>query len=259
MDLGIEGRRALLTGASKGMGRACAEALAGEGVDVTIVARNAERVHLAAEEIAAATGGKVTAVAADITSPDGRAAALAACPEPDILLNNAGGRKPGDFRDHTHDEWIAALDLMMLAPIEMIRATFDGMIARGFGRIVNITSRSVKIAQSELSLSNGARSGLVGFCAGIAREGVAQNVTVNTLLPGIFATDAQREHVEGLVVTGGPSFEDIWAERAAKNPARRYGDPSEIAAYFAFLCSAKAGYITGQALLIDGGSYPGTF
>ena len=259
MDLGIEGRRALLTGASKGMGRACATALAREGVDVTIVARNRARVEEAAAAIAAETGGRVTPVAADITTEEGRAAALAACPAPDILLNNAGGRKPGDFRDHTREEWISALDLMMLAPIAMIRATFDGMIERGFGRIVNITSRSVKIAQSELSLSNGARSGLVGFCAGIAREGVSRNVTVNTLLPGIFATDAQREHVEGLVEPGGPTFEEIWAKRAATNPARRYGEPEEIGAYFAFLCSAKAGYITGQALLIDGGSYPGTF
>lgn len=259
MDLGIEGRRALLTGASKGMGRACASALAREGVDVTIVARGADRLHQTAEEIAAETGARVTPVVADITSPDGRAAALGACPEPDILLNNAGGRKPGDFRDWEREDWVSALDLMMLAPIEMIRATFDGMKARGFGRIVNITSRSVKIAQPELGLSNGARSGLVGFCAGIAREGVAQNVTVNTLLPGIFGTDAQREHVEGLVVPGGPTFEEIWAERGAKNPARRYGRPEEIGAYFAFLCSQNAGYITGQALLIDGGSYPGTF
>jgi len=259
LDLGIKGRRALLTGASKGMGRACATALAREGVDITIVARGAERLEETAREIAAETGASVVPVAADITTPEGRAAALAACPEPDILLNNAGGRRPGDFRDHTREEWISAIDLMMLAPIAMITATFDGMKARGYGRIVNITSRSVKIAQSELSLSNGARSGLVGFCAGMAREGIAQNVTVNTLLPGIFATDAQREHVEGLVVEGGPSFEEIWAERAAKNPARRYGRPEEIAAYFAFLCSNHAGYITGQALLIDGGGYPGTF
>lgn len=259
MDLGIEGRRALLTGASKGMGRACAEALAREGVTITIVARGREQLEAAAAQISAATGASVTPVAADITTPEGRAAALEACPEPDILLNNAGGRKPGDFRDHTREDWISALDLMMLAPIEMIRATFDGMKARGFGRIVNITSRSVKIAQSELSLSNAARSGLVGFCAGIAREGVADNVTVNTLLPGPFDTDAQREHVEGLLRPGGPSFEEIWAERSARNPAKRFGRPEEIAAYFAFLCSANAGYITGQALLIDGGSYPGTF
>ncbi|MEO1103282.1 MAG: SDR family oxidoreductase [Pseudomonadota bacterium] len=259
MDLGIKGRRALLTGASKGMGRACALQLAREGVELTIVARNAGTLNHTAEEIRTETGATVTAIPGDITTPEGRAAALAACPQPDILLNNASGRPPGDFRDWEREDWISALDLMMLAPIEMIRATFDGMIDRGFGRIINITSRSVKIAQSELGLSNGARSGLVGFCAGIAREGVARNVTVNTLLPGMFDSDGQREHVAGLVTSGGPTFEDIWAERAAKNPAKRYGRPEEIGAYFAFLASAHAGYITGQALLIDGGSYPGTY
>ena len=259
MDLGIEGRRALLTGASKGMGRACAYALAREGVDITIVARTEGPLHATAEAIAKETGANVTPVTADITTEHGRAAALAACPEPDILLNNAGGRKPGDFRDWTREDWISALDLMMLAPIEMIKATFDGMVSRRYGRIINIASRSVKIAQAELGLSNGARSGLVGFCAGLARTGVAQNVTINTLLPGPFDSDAQREHVEGLVVPGGPSFEEIWAQRASKNPANRFGRTEEIGAYFAFLASAHAGFITGQALLIDGGDYPGTF
>ncbi|MEM7567913.1 MAG: SDR family oxidoreductase [Pseudomonadota bacterium] len=259
MDLGIKGRRALLTGASKGMGRACALALAREGVHVTITARGAEALERTAREIEAETGMPVTPVAGDITTEEGRAAALRACPEPDILLNNAAGKRPGDFRDWDRDEWISALDLMMLAPIAMIRATYDGMVDRGFGRIVNIASRSVKIPQAELGLSNGARTGLVGFCAGLAREGIAQNVTINTILPGIVDSDAQREHVEDLVVPGGPSFEEIWQSRADKNPARRYGRTDEIGAYFAFLASAHAGYITGQALLIDGGSYPGTF
>lgn len=259
MDLGIRGRKALLTGASKGMGKACAMALAREGVAVTIVARNAAVLNEAAEEIRAATGAEVTPVAADVTRPEGRAAALEACPDPDILLNNAGGFPPGDFRDWTRDDWIAAIDLMMLPPIEMIKATVDGMMERGFGRIVSIASRSVKIAQPELGLSNGARSGLVGFTAGIARMTVARNVTVNNLLPGIFDSDAQREHIHGMLEGSGKSFDEIWRERARGNPAGRYGRTEEIGAYFAFLCSAHAGFITGQNLLIDGGSYPGTY
>ncbi len=258
MDLGIEGRKALLTGASKGMGRACAEALAREGVAITIVARGSEALEATAADIRAQTGADVTAVAADVTTPEGRAAALDACPEPDILLNNAGGMRPGDFRDHDRDEWIEALDLMMLAPIEMIRATFDGMVERGFGRIVNITSRGVKIPHAELSLSNGARTGLVGFCAGIARLGVARNVTINNILPGIIDSDGQRQHVETLAAKGDDSFDAIWAARAAKSPAKRFGRPDEIGAMFAFLASAHSGLMTGQSILMDGGDYPGT-
>lgn len=258
MDMGIAGKRALLTGASKGMGRACAVALAAEGVDITIVARTEDPLQKTAEDIRANTGAAVTTVAADVTTAEGRAAALEACPAPDILLNNAGGMKPGDFRDHDRDQWIEALDLMMLAPIEMIRATFDGMVERGFGRIVNITSRGVKIPHAELSLSNGARTGLVGFCAGIARLGVARNVTVNNILPGIVDSDGQRQHVEKLVENTGQSFDDIWAARAAKSPARRFGRPDEIGALFVFLASAHAGLMTGQSILMDGGDYPGT-
>jgi 3-oxoacyl-[acyl-carrier protein] reductase len=258
MDMGIRGRTALLTGASKGMGRACAEALAREGCAVTIVARGAEDLARAADAIRSDTGAEVTAVAADITTPEGRAAALAACPDPDILLNNAAGMKPGDFRDWTRETWIAALDLMMLAPIEMIRLTYDGMLDRGFGRIVNIASRGVKIPQVELGLSNGARTGLVGFCAGLAREGVARNVTINTILPGIVASDGQRQHVAALAEKTGRSFDEIWAERAAGSPAKRYGEPGEIAALFTFLASAHSGLMTGQSILMDGGDYPGT-
>jgi 3-oxoacyl-[acyl-carrier protein] reductase len=259
VDLAIRGRKALLTGASRGLGRACALALAREGVDVTIVARTRATLEAAAAEIRAATGVAVTAVVGDIATPAGRAAALAACPEPDILLNNADGPLPSDFRAWTRDDWIAALDMMMLAPIEMMRLTVDGMMKRGFGRIVNIVSRSVKIPQLELGLSNGARSGLVGFVGGLARQTVARNVTINNLLPGIFDSDAQARHVEGMLETGGKSFDDVWQERAQANPARRYGDPSELGAYCAFLCSAHAGFITGQNLLIDGGRYPGTY
>ena len=259
MDLGIRGRKALLCGASRGLGRACALALAQEGVDVTIIARGSEALEEAAAEIAAANPVAVKTVAGDVTTKEGRAAALAACSRPDILLNNADGPLPGDYRDWSRDDWIAALDAMMLAPIEMMRLTVDGMMERGFGRIINIVSRSVKMAQLELGLSNGARSGLVGFVAGLARQTVAHNVTINNLLPGIFDSDAQRTHVRAMLETTGKTFEELWRARAEANPARRYGRPDELGAYCAFLCSQHAGFITGQNLLIDGGSYPGTY
>ena len=258
MDLGIVGRKALLSGASRGLGKGCALALAREGAEVTVVARKAEPLERAAAELRA-TGAKVTPVLGDITTPDGRTAALKACPAPDILVNNADGRLPGDFRNWTREDWISAIDTMMLCHIEMMRLTVDGMMARGFGRIVNIVSRSVKIPQLELSLSNGARSGLVGFSGGLARQTVAKNVTINNLLPGIFDSGAQRRHIEGMLEPGGKSFDEIWHERARANPAGRYGQPAELGAYCAFLCSMHAGFITGQNLLIDGGSYPGTF
>ena len=259
MDLDIRGRKALLSGASRGLGKACAMALAHEGADITIVARTRDVLENACAEIRAATGAAVTPVVGDITTPQGRAAALAACPEPDILLNNADGPMPGDFRNWRRDDWMAALDMMMLSPIEMMRLTVDGMMTRGFGRIVNIVSRSVKIPQSELGLSNGARSGLVGFVGGLARQTVGRNVTINNLLPGIFDSDAQVRHINGMLEPGGKSFDQIWRERAAANPAGRFGRPAELGAYFAFLCSAHAGFVTGQNILIDGGSYPGTF
>lgn len=259
MDLGIAGRKALLSGASRGLGKACAMALAKEGVDVTIVARTRDVLERTADEIRAVTGVKVTPVVGDITKPEGRQAAIAACPAPDILLNNADGPVPGDFRDWTRNDWLDALDAMMLGPIEMIRLTVDGMVSRRFGRIINIVSRSVKIPQHELGLSNGARSGLVGFVGGIARQTVEHNVTINNLLPGIFDSDGQRRHINGMLVEGGKTFDQIWQERAAANPAKRYGRPAELGAYCAFLCSDHAGYVTGQNLLIDGGSYPGTF
>lgn len=259
MDLGISGRKALLSGASRGLGKACAFALAREGVAVTIMARTRKVLEQTCDEIRRATGVTVTPVVGDITKAEGRQAALAACPEPDILLNNADGPVPGDFRDWSRQDWIDALDAMMLGPIEMIRLTVDGMMGRRFGRIINIVSRSVKIPQLELGLSNGARSGLVGFVGGLARQTVEHNVTVNNLLPGIFDSDAQRRHIEGMLEDGGKTFDEIWRARAAGNPARRYGRPDELGAYCAFLCSDHAGFITGQNLLIDGGSYPGTF
>jgi 3-oxoacyl-[acyl-carrier protein] reductase len=259
VDLGIAGRKALLSGASRGLGKACALALAKEGVDVTIVARTRDVLEQTCDEIRASTGVKAMPVVGDITTIAGRQAAIAACPDPDILLNNADGPVPGDFRTWTRDDWHAALDAMMLGPIEMIRLTVDGMTTRGFGRIINIVSRSVKIPQLELGLSNGARSGLVGFVGGLARQTVAHNVTINNLLPGIFDSDAQRRHIEGMLEEGGKSFDDIWRARAAANPAKRYGRPAELGAYCAFLCSEHAGFVTGQNLLVDGGSYPGTF
>ena len=259
MDLGIRGKKALLVGASRGLGKACALALAQEGVDITIVARKRDALEATGTEIAATTGVTVTTVAGDITTSESRAAALAACPAPDILLNNADGPQPGDFRHWTRADWIAALDMMMLSHIEMMRLTVDGMMTRGFGRIINIVSRSVKIPQAELGLPNGARSGLVGFAGGLARQTVAHNVTINNLLPGIFDSDAQREHIRGMLHETGKTFDEVWQARAAANPARRYGRPEELGAYCAFLCSVHAGYITGQNLLIDGGSYPGTF
>jgi 3-oxoacyl-[acyl-carrier protein] reductase len=259
MDLGLRGKTALVCGASRGLGKACAFALAREGVDVTIVARTRDALEIAGVEIAKATGVKVVPIAADLTTDAGRAAAISACPQADILINNSQRPLPGDFHDWSRDDWIAALDDMMLGPIEMMRLTVDGMMARGFGRIVNIVSRSVKIPQGELGLSNGARSGLVGFAGGLARQTADRNVTINNLLPGIFDSDAQYRHIRGMLAGNGKTFEQVFRERAAASTAKRYGDPTELGAYCAFLCSVHAGYITGQNLLIDGGGYPGAF
>ncbi len=241
-------------------------ALAQEGVAVTIVARGAEALAATAAEIRAkvipgdgAGGTVVTTVAADITTAEGRAAALAACPNPDILINNAGGPPPGDFRDWSRDDWLKALDANMLTPIELIKATVDGMIERKFGRIVNITSGAVKAPIDVLGLSNGARSGLTGFVAGLARNTVRHNVTINNLLPGFFATDRMQAVIGGQARSKGISYEAALAERVATIPAGRVGDPAEFGAACAWLCSAAAGYITGQNWLLDGGAYPGTF
>jgi 3-oxoacyl-[acyl-carrier protein] reductase len=259
MDFGIKGKTAIVCASSKGLGRGCAFSLAREGVNLVITARGKEALEKTAEEIRGATGVKVTTVACDITTEAGRALALAACPNPDILINNAGGPPPGDFRNWTRDTWIAALDANMLTPIELIKATVDGMIARKFGRIVNITSSSVKAPIEILGLSNGARSGLTGFVAGIARKTVAHNVTINNLLPGSFDTDRIRTTCETLAKNRGVSVEVIRKERMALCPAGRFGDPAEFGDACAYLCSAQAGYVTGQNFLIDGGSYPGTY
>jgi 3-oxoacyl-[acyl-carrier protein] reductase len=259
MDLGIAGKRALVCAASKGLGRGCAQALAGEGVLVTIVARTSATLESAAREIEAATGATVRYAVADVTTPDGRAAALAACPDPDILITNAGGPPPGSFRDWDRDDWLGALDANMLAPIELIKATLDAMIARGFGRVVNITSSAVKAPISALGLSNGARSGLTGFIAGLARDVAPHGVTINNLLPGTFGTDRLRGMIAASAQQAGRSAEEQLALAAGRIPARRIGRPDEFGALCAFVCSTHAGYITGQNLLIDGGAYPGTF
>ncbi|MBO9739235.1 SDR family oxidoreductase [Xanthomonas axonopodis pv. begoniae] len=260
MDLGIAGRWALVCAASKGLGLGCARALAGEGVNVVIAARGREVLEHAADGLRALPGaGQVRSVVADIATPEGRSAALAACPQVDILINNAGGPPPGDFRHWAREDWLRALDANMLAPIELIRATVDGMRARRFGRIVNITSSAVKAPIDILGLSNGARAGLTGFVAGLARSTVADNVTINNLLPGQFATDRLRGNFAAIAQQQGSTVDEVAERKRAGIPAARFGEPDEFGAACAFLCSAQAGYITGQNLLIDGGSYPGTF
>lgn len=259
MDMDIAGRRALVCASSKGLGRGCAQALAAEGVEVTILARTREALEQTADEIRAATGAEVHAVACDITTAEGRAAALAACPAPDILVNNAGGPPPGDFHDWNRDDWIAALDANMLTPIELIRQTIDGMVERRFGRIVNITSSAVKAPINVLGLSNGARSGLTGFVAGLARQYASHNVTINNLLPGLFDTDRITKTLAAAAQAKQVSIDDMRAQRKQSIPAGRFGEPDEFGKACAFLCSAHAGYITGQNWLIDGGAYPGTF
>ncbi|MCX7229780.1 MAG: SDR family oxidoreductase [Burkholderiales bacterium] len=259
MDLGIAGRWALVCGASKGLGYGCALALAREGVNLVINARTAGPLAEAAKRIGDETGVTVIAVACDITTEAGRAEALAACPQVDILVNNAGGPPPGDFRTWTRDHWIAAIDANMLTPIELIKATVDGMIARKFGRIVNITSSSVKAPIDILGLSNGARSGLTGFVAGVARKTVEHNVTINNLLPGQFDTDRLRKTTETTAKSLGKTTDEVAAPRQAAIPAKRFGNALEFGEFCAFMCSAQASYFTGQNVLLDGGAYPGTY
>ena len=228
-------------------------------MQVTLVARTAPALEAAAEAIRKASGVRVTTVAADITTSDGRAAALAACPAPDILVTNAGGPPPGDFRDWNRDDWIKALDANMLTPIELIKATVDSMIAQRFGRIINITSSSVKAPIDILGLSNGARSGLTGFVAGLARKIAPHNVTLNNLLPGAFDTDRLNVTMTGAASKQNRTIEEVRAQRAAAIPAGRFGTPAEFGAFCAFLCSVQAAYMTGQNVLLDGGAYPGTY
>jgi 3-oxoacyl-[acyl-carrier protein] reductase len=259
MDLGLAGKRAIVCGASKGLGFACAQALAREGVHVILVARSSQVLEAAAEAVHRDTSVDVTPVSADVATDIGRAAILKACPDPDILINNAGGPPPGDFRNWTREDWLKALDANMLAPIFLMKEVVDGMKARRFGRIINITSMAVKAPIGILGLSNGARSGLTGFVAGLARETVGHNVTINNILPGMFLTDRLKATIDSWAENDGVSVDEAAERRRQGIPARRFGDPAEFGELCAFYCSRQAGYITGQNILIDGGAYPGTF
>jgi len=262
MDLGISGKWALVCAASKGLGAGCAEALAAEGVNVVITARGEEALQAQAAKLRALNPAvQVVAVAGDITTEAGRAAALAAAPRIDILINNAGGPPPGDFRDWEREQWLAALDANMLTPIALIKATVDQMADRGFGRIVNITSGAVKAPIDVLGLSNGARSGLTGFVAGIARQPriAGRNVTINNLLPGAFDTDRLQKTMAAGAQKSGLPLDEVRAKRMSAIPAQRFGSAAEFGAICALMCSAHAGYLTGQNVLLDGGAYPGTF
>jgi 3-oxoacyl-[acyl-carrier protein] reductase len=259
MDLGLRGKTALVCAASKGLGKGCAMALAREGVNLVITARGAEALEATAAEIRSQWKVKVTAVAGDITTAQGREAALKAAGAPDILVNNAGGPPPGDFRDWDRDTWVKAVEANMITPILLIRGVVDGMIARKFGRVVNITSGAVKAPIPELGLSNGARTGLHGFIAGLSRTTVRHNVTVNNLMPGPFETDRLRSNLDFNAKKTGKSVEELRRVRTEANPAGRFGTIEEFGDACAYLCSAQAGFITGQNLLMDGGAYPGTF
>jgi 3-oxoacyl-[acyl-carrier protein] reductase len=260
MDLGIAGKWALVCAASKGLGKGCASALVKEGVNVVVTARGADALETTAAELRALGRGDVRTVAGDITTEEGRAAALAACPQVDILVNNAGGPPPGDFRDWNRDAWIKALDANMITPILLMQATVDAMASRGYGRIVNITSGAVKAPIDILGLSNGARTGLTGFVAGLARSPLAaKGVTINGLLPGAFDTDRLRGTMVASAQKSGRPLEAIADARRGAIPAKRFGTAEEFGAVCAFLCSVQAGYITGQNVLLDGGAYPGTF
>ena len=254
MDLGIRGRRALVTGASKGLGRGCAEALAAAGVDLVINARGAEALEAAAGAIRAAHGVEVTAVAADIASEDGRSAALEAAGGVEILVTNAGGPPPGSWRDWAREDFQRAIEANMLTPILLMQAILQGMCDRGWGRVVNITSTSVKAPLASLGLSNTARAGLTGYVAGVSRQVAGQGVTINNLLPGTHDTDRIAYLDEQAMAREGITREEARARRRATIPAGRYGTAEEFGAMCAFLCSEQAGYIVGQNIALDGGS-----
>jgi 3-oxoacyl-[acyl-carrier protein] reductase len=259
MDLGITGKKAIVCAASKGLGRAVALALAREGVDLVINARSQDALKAAAEQIRGETGVDVIPIASDITTEEGREVVLAACPNPDILINNAGGPPPGDFRHVTRQDWIRAADANMLTPIFLIRAVVDGMVVRGFGRIINITTSGVKSPgiYPQLGISIGVRSGLTGFVGVLSRQVARHNVTINGLLPGRFETDRLRESLAFAAKVAGHSTEDEAVLARGTIPAARFGKPEEFGAFAAFLCSTHAGYLTGQNIVLDGGAYPG--
>ena len=259
MDLGIAGRRAIVCASSKGLGKGCALALAENGVEVVVNGRTADVLEATAEEIRAATGGRVTPVVADVSTREGQAALLAACPEPDILINNNAGPPHRDYQDIDRQAMIDGVIMNMVTPIELIQAVIEPMAARNFGRIVNITSSSVKRPLSGLDLSSGARAGLTAFLAGVCRTVADRNVTINHLLPGAIETDRLREGFAKAAAKQGRPEQEIADARAAEIPAKRFGDPQEFGQACAFLCSVHAGYITGQNLLIDGGAFHGAF
>ncbi len=258
MDLGIAGRKAIICASSKGLGRACAESLAEAGCEVVINGRDAKVLETTAAAIRAASGVKVTAIVADVSTPEGQKALLAACPEPDILVNNNGGPPFRDFRELDRQKMTDGVIANMVVPIELLQKVIDPMMKRGFGRIVNITSGSVKMPLAGLDLSSGARAGLTGFLAGVARSVAGSGVTINNILPGSFDTDRLRSNMEANAKKRNITVDQARAERMATVPAKRLGEPVEFGAACAFLCSVHAGYITGQNLLIDGGVFPGT-
>ena len=258
MDLGIINKKAIVCAASRGLGKACAMSLAKNGVDLVINARTASELEATAAEIRAATGRSVIAIAADVATVEGRVKLLAACPSPDILINNAGGPPRGDFQDWNEEHWMQATNLNMIAPIMLIKAVVDGMCARKFGRIVNITSGTVKMPLPDHALSQGPRAGLTAACAGLARKVAKHNVTINGLLPGQHLTERMQSGLVDISRKTGRSQEDLIAERVADIPAGRVGDPFEFGEACAFLCSASSGYIVGQNLLLDGGRFNST-
>jgi len=257
MDLGITGRKAIVCASSRGLGRACAEALARAGCELVVNGRDPKTAESTAAELRRATGASITVVAADVATPAGQTALFAACPEPDILVNNNAGPPPRDFRELTRQQIIDGVIANMVVAIELTQKAIDSMVRRGFGRIVNITSGTVKLPQAGLDLSSGARGGLSIFLAGVARQVADKNVTINNLLPGAFETDRLRSVLAGAAKRRGISVDQARAERIASIPAKRIGDPAELGAACAFLCSAQAGFITGQNILIDGGAFPG--
>jgi len=259
MDLGIAGRKAIVCASSRGLARACAEALAEAGCDVVINGRNPDTLKATAAEIAKASGAKITPVAADVTTPEGQEALLAACPEPDILVNNADGPPPKDFREIDRAAMLAGVTANMIAPLEMIQRTAPGMMARGFGRIVNITSASVKTPLVGLDLSSGARAGLTAFLGGVAREIAGKNVTINNILPGIFDTDRFANANKRVAAMRNQTPEEARAMRVAGVPAGRIGSPHEFGQLCAFLCGVQAGYLVGQNFVIDGGAFASNF
>jgi 3-oxoacyl-[acyl-carrier protein] reductase len=258
MDLGIAGKKAIVCGASKGLGRACAEALAREGAKVTIAARHLAQLAETAEDIRRATGTRVTSVVADVATAEGRTALLSACPNPDILVTNSGGPPAGDFRDWGEFEWHQALQNNMVTHIMLIKAVVDSMVERRWGRIINITSAAVKSPYPSLGLSNGARAGLTGFIAGLSRQVAKHNVTINNLLPGSHETDRLVKLTEADARARKVPVETALAEAKAAETSGRFGTPEEFGAICAFLCSQHTGYIVGQNIVVDGGTYPGT-